>query len=350
MSSKKQRWNYKRIAIFLIFFLVMVFVLISLLSKIINLITKNDKSTDNNKITSSDMKNNSASEDMDVEAMNIGDSIWNIKFEEEYFSYENTMPVSYTIDEVRNILDKLSSLNDDFKIIYENIDVCPEDLLISLVNNMELKGYVEGYISDELNKSDNVIDNTSESNMQEDLLDYNISTIIYKGHNYTNKSDYPLILQWDQRWGYYTYGQSNIAVSGCGPTCLAMIIKYLKPEDTSTLIDIANYCNDNGYYVYGSGTEWRTMREVPELYGISVEELPLVETYINNSLDDNRVLICSVSQGDFTRDGHYIVIYGYDENGYYINDPNSIRKSLKQWSFQQMEGQISNIWSYYIKD
>lgn len=30
-------------------------------------------------------------------------------------------------------------------------------------------------------------------------------------------ADHPLLLQWDKRWGYYPYGESIIAVSGCGP-------------------------------------------------------------------------------------------------------------------------------------
>lgn len=32
----------------------------------------------------------------------------------------------------------------------------------------------------------------------------------------------PHLLQWDERWGYQSYGTSTIAASGCGPTCMSM--------------------------------------------------------------------------------------------------------------------------------
>jgi hypothetical protein len=37
----------------------------------------------------------------------------------------------------------------------------------------------------------------------------------------------PLFLQWDKRWGYERYGSDYLAITGCGPTCLAMAGYYL---------------------------------------------------------------------------------------------------------------------------
>ena len=36
----------------------------------------------------------------------------------------------------------------------------------------------------------------------------------------------PLMMQWDKRWGYDHYGSDMIAITGCGPTCLAMAGYY----------------------------------------------------------------------------------------------------------------------------
>ncbi|MFR1684146.1 MAG: hypothetical protein ACLSV3_04465, partial [Roseburia sp.] len=33
----------------------------------------------------------------------------------------------------------------------------------------------------------------------------------------------PLFLQWDERWGYRTYGDNFLAITGCGPTALYMV-------------------------------------------------------------------------------------------------------------------------------
>ena len=37
----------------------------------------------------------------------------------------------------------------------------------------------------------------------------------------------PLLLQWDERWGYRYYGDQMMAINGCGPTCLSMVVSYL---------------------------------------------------------------------------------------------------------------------------
>ena len=38
--------------------------------------------------------------------------------------------------------------------------------------------------------------------------------------------------------------------------------------------------------------------------------------------------------------------YGYDKNGFKINDPYSAYRSKKRWSFARLAGQIKAIWSY----
>ena len=62
-------------------------------------------------------------------------------------------------------------------------------------------------------------------------------------------------------------------------------------------------------------------------------------------LDGGGVIICSVSRGDFTTTGHYIVIYGYESDGFLVNDPNCVARSGK-WAFSRLRSQIKNIWAY----
>ena len=38
-----------------------------------------------------------------------------------------------------------------------------------------------------------------------------------------NAGEIPLFLQWDERWGYRSYGGDFLAVTGCGPTALSMV-------------------------------------------------------------------------------------------------------------------------------
>ena len=41
-----------------------------------------------------------------------------------------------------------------------------------------------------------------------------------------NTSTVPLLMQWDQRWGYQQYAGDLFGLSGCGPTCLSMVTIY----------------------------------------------------------------------------------------------------------------------------
>ena len=50
------------------------------------------------------------------------------------------------------------------------------------------------------------------------------------GYDRTDKI--PLFLQWDPMWGYEKYGSDFLAVTGCGPTCLAMAGYYLTGSET----------------------------------------------------------------------------------------------------------------------
>ena len=59
------------------------------------------------------------------------------------------------------------------------------------------------------------------------------------------------------------------------------------------------------------------------------------------------MLILAVGEGDFSTAGHFIVLYGYENGAFRVNDPNSVARSQKKWSFAELEPQIKNIWAYY---
>ena len=48
--------------------------------------------------------------------------------------------------------------------------------------------------------------------------------------------------------------------------------------------------------------------------------------------------------GDFTTTGHFIVLTGTKNGMICINDPNSVKNSEKLWDYEQIKGQIKNIW------
>lgn len=223
--------------------------------------------------------------------------------------------------EVENMLLQLAKENGDIAKIYTDRESYPEALLTALAFNLEMTEFVQGYLTADTKAAGGFTEEEKEQ-------------------------DFPLFLQWDSRWGYVPYGGSCVGLAGCGPTCISMVIFSLTGNETATPDALAGYGMRYGYYVAGVGTDWRFMTDAAQEYGLSVSQLGLDEAVMKQYLDLGYPLICSVGAGDFTRSGHFIVLYGYDEEGFMVNDPNSRERSGMRWDFDTLCRQIKNIWGY----
>ena len=160
-------------------------------------------------------------------------------------------------------------------------------------------------------------------------------------------SEIPYFLQWDERWGYETYGSDFLAVTGCGPTCLSMITCGLTGSETWNPLTVAQFSEKEGYYVPGEGTSWSLMTEGASNLGLTAENIPVTQENILAALRSGIPLICSMYPGDFTYTGHFIVLTGIDENGAItVNDPNSPANTKKHWSMTEILPQIRQSWGY----
>ena len=155
----------------------------------------------------------------------------------------------------------------------------------------------------------------------------------------------PLLMQWDERWGYITYNGGMMGYGGCGPTTLSMVVLYLTRDASATPAAVAAYAESAGYCVPGSGSTWSLIKEGCEHYGLHASEVAMVENRIRDKLDEGCPVVVNVGPGDFTDSGHYMVIVGYDDQGFIINDPNSRTNSEKRWTFEQLNGQVRNLWA-----
>lgn len=159
----------------------------------------------------------------------------------------------------------------------------------------------------------------------------------------------PLFLQWDARWGYTPYGDGWIGDSGCGPTCMAMIVCGLTGDTEQNPMTIAEYCQEQGYYIPDVGTSWDLMTIGAEHFGIHGTETEITETEILTQLSAGHPLICSMSPGDFTKGGHFIVLTGIAGDGtIQVNDPNSRINSSRTWQTDSLIPQIKHMWYYMI--
>ena len=231
-------------------------------------------------------------------------------------------PVKRNDREVLQRLKELSRDNGLIKEIYDNADAYSGRMLEALANNPEMADFAAGYPT--------------------------ARKVAQGGFTDSEKAqEFPLFLQWDPRWGYVEYGDDgSIGLAGCGPTCLSMVCWYLLEDETLTPDFIAQFSMENGYYVWGAGTAWALLEEFPAMYGVEVGQPGINERQMKAALDQGCVLICSMSPGDFTTGGHFIVIYGYDKDGFKVNDSNCVARSRRSWSFEEIGDQIKQVWSY----
>lgn len=160
------------------------------------------------------------------------------------------------------------------------------------------------------------------------------------------KGEFPLLIQWDEKWGYGNYGDSSIAVSGCGPTALSSVIAGLTGSNQVTPYTVAKYAEENGYYVEGAGTSWELFTRGGENFGVKGEEISLTKTAVFQALENGKPIICSMRPGDFTTAGHFIVLIGIEDGKIKVNDSNSRENSEKLWEYEVLETQIKNLWAF----
>ena len=154
----------------------------------------------------------------------------------------------------------------------------------------------------------------------------------------------PLFLQWDQRWGYLAYGSDFVGVSGSGAMCLAMAGYYISGGDKRFSPDeLVAFAVARGYDSGRDGSSWTLFTEGGPALGLKVTGLSLVEQKIAGYLKNGDPVIASMGQGDFA-DGQYIVLTGYDNGMVTVNDPGSRANSERLWSFDELDGQVRNLW------
>lgn len=235
-------------------------------------------------------------------------------------------PVDYSLNQAIRQLEQMEAADERYAQIVENAEKYPEKLLINLANNPEMIAFVADY--------------------KGNTRDYDKAELTEK----ELQEEYPLFLQWDKRWGGLAYGDdSNVAISGCGPTTLAMAVVALTGNEEATPAAIAKFAMQEGYYMSGTGTMWSLMTEGAAAYGVRSEQINISQIEIKQHLDQGDIVICSVRQGDFTTGGHFILLYDYDEEGFSINDPFSLYRSGQKWDYGKIRSQIKAVWALKAK-
>lgn len=155
----------------------------------------------------------------------------------------------------------------------------------------------------------------------------------------------PYYIQYDHRWALHPYGNGVMGYTGCGPTCFAMVSAAVTGNQDITPDRVADYAIDRGFYVSGSGTDWRLFTEGARELGFHGKMIYPDESIMKQELWNGNYLVVSLRPGDFTRVGHFVVIHSCDEEGFWLYDPNSIERSSRVWPYETLLSQIAQVWT-----
>ncbi len=105
--------------------------------------------------------------------------------------------------QIQKDLKKSAGMSKNAEIIYENRDRYPETLLSAYLNNPEMEDFLAGYLDAGIPQSTATEGLTAQEQQQE----------------------FPLLLQWDKRWGYVSYGGRAFSVASPAAVTLPLSVK-----------------------------------------------------------------------------------------------------------------------------
>ena len=157
----------------------------------------------------------------------------------------------------------------------------------------------------------------------------------------------PRFYQWDELWGYTVYSGTAFGLTGCCPTCLAMVYQGLTGNHDLSPYDMAELAVRDGFATEYEGTIADFLVEEAYNLDIPVSEIDVTEKALKNALQSNQVVIANFGPGIFTQYGHYVVITGMKEDGTVImNDPYSEERSNNTWDLKTIVEESQGLYAY----
>jgi len=167
-------------------------------------------------------------------------------------------------------------------------------------------------------------------------------------------------LQTDPRWKDIDYSapgeKTTIGASGCGPSCMAMIIATLK-DPSVTPKETCAWALQKGYKAPNQGTYYSYFIPQGAAYGIEVKRVNTVglrgmaadkakplHDLAWGAVNAGDFVIACMGPGRWTRSGHYILWYGNDGDQVLINDPNSTTPFKTKAPLSILRAEVKYYW------
>lgn len=143
----------------------------------------------------------------------------------------------------------------------------------------------------------------------------------------------PNLYNWDEHWGAVTYGNGPLAVTGSGPTTLAMAYMGLTGKTDYSPTEIAQQASKSNYADEDSGSKGELFSKLGTTIGLTVNEYePLSDTLLT-SLGTSTVIAAELKSGTLTDDAHWVLVVNVNSDSTVtVFDPTSTVVSSRSWS------------------
>lgn len=218
----------------------------------------------------------------------------------------------------------------------------------------------KNHLASDMKRSQEVTE-TSVADSSDEFSDNKASELAYSekvnqkidNQAFSNRLSMKLLLQTDKRWKDLSYGSGNVEgntleLNGCAIVSLTMVASYLDQKDYVPQ-DILNWAKED-YYSEGEGTKWLIFSDFALEKQYQFENLGDDIQQVKDHLQQKRPVIVSVRPGLFTETGHIMVLTGFDDGMFWINDPNDSqekRHAERQFQEEELLADAVNFWSFY---
>lgn len=150
--------------------------------------------------------------------------------------------------------------------------------------------------------------------------------------------------QADERWANHPYSGSTSYWTACGPTSMAMVISTLTGKNI-TPPDMMDIAEKSGYACVGAGSYHTIVPGLSKQFGLNCKGIGNDSTKLKQALEQGNLVVAIMGKGDFTSNGHFIVLRGITSDGkVLVNDPSSNSRTNTAWDFYKFPEQ-SNKWA-----
>ncbi|MGN1137307.1 MAG: C39 family peptidase [Oscillospiraceae bacterium] len=181
----------------------------------------------------------------------------------------------------------------------------------------------------------------------------------YKSMSFTdeelNSGTIPNLYMEDYRWCYESIGGRPIFSGGCAVVSISMISLGLSDGTYYDPVQVSRKAEEVGASGFMGGVrnseignvlnavelQYNSYNFDPDEGGSGAPD----EEQMKEILDKGRPLLLNFKGETFG--SHSLVIRGYDENGFILNDPASEEKSAKTWTFDELAPEILRYWEVW---